>query len=307
MSKETENQSGKETDGGTLHGMFGKTAEMWNTMARTWMENAENLSKMSMNGNGGTIPGMEHLESVFKTWKPVGGMFDKNASDVFLEGMQTVSENMGKLMKANWASIKNGQQQFMRSTGNIRDAIGRHKLEGPGAEMFEVFQDIYQKEVHKFFSIPQLGLTRFYQEKLLKLVDKFNLFQVNMFEFMYVLYMPFMEVMKVMHENIAEVSEKKARPKDFNDYYAIWIKMLEEKYMELFRSTQYINVLSNALQALNEFLAARQAILQDFLKMSGIPGEKEMDELYKDIYALKKRVAVLEKEAGQRPAKSVKK
>ena len=180
-------------------------------------------------------------------------------------------------------------------------------MDGPGAEAFELFQDIYNKEISKFFSIPQLGLTRFYQEKLITLVDKFNLFQVNMFEFMYVLYLPFWEVLKMMHSNLAELSDKDAMPKDFNDYYKIWIKMLETKYMELFKSTEYINVLSNALQATNEFLAARQAILQDILKMSGIPNTKDMDELYKDIYALKKRIAILEKEVQDRPEKRTKK
>ena len=293
--------------GSAMNDFVGKTTELWNVMAKTWMDNAENISKMSMKDKGNGIPGFDNWETLMNAWKPGSEMFDKKSMESFMSGMNSVSENFGKMMKSNWSSFKNTQNQFIKSSENIKESLNKYKMDGPGSEVFELFQDIYEKEISKFYSVPQLGLTRFYQEKMITLVDKFNRFQVNMFEFMYVLYLPFWEVLKVMHGNLAEINDKDAMPKNFNDYYKIWIKMLEEKYMELFKSTEYIHVLGNALEATNEFLSARQAILQDILKMSGIPGVKDMDELYKDIYSLKKRIAVLEKELNDRPEKKIKK
>lgn len=40
---------------------------------------------------------------------------------------------------------------------------------------------------------------------------------------------------------------------------------------------------------------ARQEILEDTLKMLPVSTQKEMDELYKEIYAVKRRVRVVEK------------
>lgn len=298
----TENESNS-----SLNDLMGKTTEFWNVMTKTWMDNAENLSKMSLKGNEKSIPGFEDWETLINAWKPGSEMFEKNKMESIFTGMGSVSENWSKLMKTNLSSFNNTQSQFMKSTENIKESMSKYKMDGPGAEVFELFQDIYQKEISKFFSVPQLGLTRYYQEKMITLVDKFNLFQVNMFEFMYLLYSPFWEVIKVMQGSLADMKDQNAMPKNLNDYYKIWIKMLEEKYMELFRSTEYIHVLSNALSAMNEFLSARQAILQDILKMSGIPGVKDMDELYKDIYTLKKRIAILEKQVESPQGKKTKK
>jgi polyhydroxyalkanoate synthesis regulator phasin len=46
---------------------------------------------------------------------------------------------------------------------------------------------------------------------------------------------------------------------------------------------------------MSEFSAAKKEILQDFLNTLPVPTHKEMDELYKEIYLLKKRIKELEK------------
>lgn len=298
MSKDNNAESSSNQ---TFNELMGKTTEFWSAMTKTWIENAGSFSKASDNSDGSGFPSM-NWETLVSAWKSGGEIFDQKNIESFFYGVNSVSDNFSKLMKSNWTSIRNTQDQFMKSSESLKDSFSKYKIDGPGSEAFDLFQDIYQKEISKFFSVPQLGLTRFYQEKMMNLIDKFNLFQVNMFEFMYVLYMPFHEVFKTMNSMFSQDKEK--LPKDFNDYYRVWIKMLEEKYMDLFRSTEYIHVLGNALQSLNDFLAARQSIIQDVLKMAGIPGEKDLDELYKDIYTLKKRVATLEKEQKNNQAKS---
>jgi polyhydroxyalkanoate synthesis regulator phasin len=46
---------------------------------------------------------------------------------------------------------------------------------------------------------------------------------------------------------------------------------------------------------MSEFSKAKKEILQDFLNMLPVPTLKELDELYKEIYLLKKRIKALEK------------
>jgi len=54
--------------------------------------------------------------------------------------------------------------------------------------------------------------------------------------------------------------------------------------------------MSKTLDALEDFVAARNAIAQDFLKTMAVPTQDELDELYKELYQLKKRIKNLEKE-----------
>jgi len=56
-----------------------------------------------------------------------------------------------------------------------------------------------------------------------------------------------------------------------------------------------MNTLRGTLNSLHDFRAARSEFFMDLLQNLPIPTNKEMDELYKDLYILKKRVKELER------------
>ncbi|MBU0995878.1 MAG: hypothetical protein KJ737_25565 [Proteobacteria bacterium] len=289
------NKTDTDSTGGFSE-LMGRTAELWGEMTRNFIDKTESFSKMPGNGKTMVFPGIDTWENLLNTWQKSGGNGNgQKDQGSTMKGMQDVSESLNKILKSGLAACVNTQKQWMESAESISESMATFDSKNSGPELFELFKDIYKKEISKFFSIPQLGLARFYQERVIQLVDKFNLFQANFLEFLFLLYIPLGQSFKVLQKTLADMNEKDTLPQNFNDYYQIWVKMLEEKYMELFRSTEYVNVLGKALNALNDFLSARQAITQDFLKMSGIPVEKDLDELYKDIYHLKKRIGHLEK------------
>jgi polyhydroxyalkanoate synthesis regulator phasin len=100
---------------------------------------------------------------------------------------------------------------------------------------------------------------------------------------------------KVMQEKMEGLGAEGELPENSQDYYRMWLKILEGHYMTLFKSSEYTQVLSNTLNAMEEYTAARQQLLQDIMQMFQMPTNREMDELYKEIYALKKRIKKLEK------------
>ena len=65
--------------------------------------------------------------------------------------------------------------------------------------------------------------------------------------------------------------------------------------MKLFQSDDYLQSLAKTINALNEYIRARRTVLEDALKSLPIPTETDMDELYKEIYELKRRLRALEK------------
>jgi polyhydroxyalkanoate synthesis regulator phasin len=66
--------------------------------------------------------------------------------------------------------------------------------------------------------------------------------------------------------------------------------------MNLFKSPEYIQVMGKALDTFEQFLQARNAITQDVLRAMAVPTQNDMDDLYKEIYLLKKKIRKLEKQ-----------
>ena len=54
--------------------------------------------------------------------------------------------------------------------------------------------------------------------------------------------------------------------------------------------------MGKTLDALEEFVAARNEIAQDMFKALHLPTQDELVDLYKEMYQLKKRIKILEKE-----------
>jgi polyhydroxyalkanoate synthesis regulator phasin len=65
--------------------------------------------------------------------------------------------------------------------------------------------------------------------------------------------------------------------------------------MTLFQSSDYVQTLGRTLDSLNGFLSARQEVLEDMLKLLPVPTHRDMDEINREIYLLKRRLRTLEK------------
>lgn len=112
---------------------------------------------------------------------------------------------------------------------------------------------------------------------------------------MYLVYLPMEKSFKVMQEKMEELTREKQLPENSQDYYWMWLKILEGHYMTLFKSSEYTRTLSKTLDAMEDFITAKQEMLQDLLQAFPVPVQKDMDDLYKELYLLKKKVKQIEK------------
>ncbi len=238
-------------------------------------------------------------EPALKTWNDFTASINKKEMiETLVEGNKTGTENFHKLLKSGLEGYSFFQKRWMESARNINGIFKSHTgANFGGPEIFDMFGDIYNKEFSKFFSVPPLGLSREYQTKLQHVIDKSNIFQVKLLEFLYFLYIPFEKSFKVVQDSLASMADEGSLPEDSKEYYQMWLKQLEQHYMMLFKSTEYTNALGKVIDAMSDFMSARQQIVQDTFKAFGVPVEKDLDELYKDIYYLKKRIRILEKDA----------
>jgi hypothetical protein len=272
------------------------TTELWDPMAWMWSAFHKTAGMTPDSIKYGKRTRMqESWDTAQKTWQAFSQvMSEPETMETLLKGAGMLPEIFLKIAQTGSKTFVNFQKQWLESTGKLQESAKTYNLE---EDAFKAWTELYEKEFRRFFNIPQVGLTRSYQEKVIRTVDKFNIFQATMAEFMHLLFLPVEKSFHVMQEKLTALADEGNLPEDSKAYYQMWIKILEGRYMTLFQSLEYTLSMNKTLDSLTEFSAAKKETLQDaLLYMLPVPTQKEMDELYKEIYVLKKKIRELEKE-----------
>jgi len=211
------------------------------------------------------------------------------------QAAKSVPDMMLKMLQPFWGYSIKLQKQFAEMTGATATGEPENMAELV-KQMTKSFYDAQGEDFRKILNVPQLGLNRYYQERQNKAIEKASEFQSALTEFLQMLMIPLEKAHYGVQEEIAKLEkEGKAAIKDSKALYQLWIQKLEDHYMALLRSDEYMNTLRGTLNSLHDFRAARSEFFMDLMQNLPIPTNKEMDELYKDLYILKKRVKELER------------
>jgi hypothetical protein len=239
----------------------------------------------------------EALQSTTKMWK---AMADAMSGPEMLKTFQKATQVTPDIALGFAQNYMNGfvgfqgqVREWLEKRAAINDPIDAQAMD---KEFIRQWTETYEDEFRQYFKIPQIGLGRVYQERAMQAADKLNVFQSTLSAFLHELYIPMEKSFKSLQEKMAEMTQAD-EPLDEKSktYYNLWIKLLEGHYMELFKKPEFIDSLTKTLGSLEEYSSARQAVVDDLLKMYAIPSHKDLDELYKEIYLLKKRMREYEK------------
>ncbi|THB80758.1 MAG: hypothetical protein D3926_05415 [Desulfobacteraceae bacterium] len=212
-------------------------------------------------------------------------------------GMENLMNSWARSATAAACSVEEFLKQVNQSTPRA-DGPGpfssfEHQKENP----FHIWQNLYETEFKKYFKVPQLGLTREYLERINLMMDQFHQFQANYSEFIGLLSQPFYQSMENMHQKMSTLAESGELPDDPEEYYRIWIKLLEEHFANLFQTPEYVEALSKTMGALSSFSQAKDTVIEDLIKDLPVARQSEVDDLAREVYELKRRIKRLEKQA----------
>lgn len=236
------------------------------------------------------------MNAALKNWQTIAlAMATPESMASLFKGCGTMPEMFTRFNQSVIGSLTEFQKKMSRNASRFGESVKAYHFEKTDENMFHFWTELYEKEFQKFFHIPPLGLTREYQERLNHMMDKFHLFQANQAEFLSLLALPFQRAMGVMQEKVAELAKTGELPADPNDYYQMWIKILEGHFMTLFQTPEYIETLAKTITALTNFSEAKNAVVEDMIKGLPIAHQSELDDLAREVYELKRRVRRLEK------------
>ena len=272
--------------------------DFWQGSFNAWEKAADKTSSSAKTTESKSTTLKDSLEAAMRTFQAAAaGMTEPAAMESLFKGAGAMPEILARLAQTSLGSFVQVQQKLFESAGRIGKTAEAYKFEELDENIFRTWADIYEKEFKQFLNVPQLGLTRFYQEKGNRVLDKYMVFQNALAEFSRLLALPITRSFNVLQAEVGELAEKGELPEDSKAYYNMWIKILEGHYMTLFQSPEYVSSLGHTLTTMSEFTQARDDLIEDLLATLPIPRQTEVDALYEEIYLLKKRIKTLEKKS----------
>jgi polyhydroxyalkanoate synthase subunit PhaE len=272
------------------------SCNFWNTMMDPDQKKRENSGNHDSSKQQTKTRLQESVESTLKAAQAFNAaMLEPESMATLVNGVNDFPEALFKIVQPAWNGLFHLQQQWAERAGRIGKSTTFSNWENLDKGTFRILTELYEREFRQFLNMPQIGLTRVYQEHANMAADRYALFQSSMAEFLSMLYLPLEKSLKIMQEKFTQMVDTGNVPENSKQYYEIWIKILETHYLNLFKSPEYTETLQRTIDSIGEFMIARKQILEDMIQMLPVPTQKEMDELYKELYLIKKKVKQLEK------------
>jgi len=295
----TEEDKNNQLNASSIFPWLQMLADMWLNMANAMPSGSQTaLNTQSALQNRFT----QQLDSNLNLLKSFSKMMKQPESEsAAANAMNALPEIFMKMAKSGFDAAMQIQNHLLEKAGRIGKRTEAYNFENLDQNVFKALSEVYEKEIQQYFKVPPLGLTRFYQERFNELMNKHNIFETTLAEFLSILYLPMEKSFKVFQEKLKQMAEEGNIPTATKENYAMWLKILEGHYMNLFKSVDYTEALHRVLKHFENFMIAKNETMQDYLQMLPVVTNKDIDDLYKEFHLLKKRVRELEKLLGISP------
>lgn len=241
--------------------------------------------------------------SAYNPWEPAmeaWKQFQESCSpEAFADPFEKVRDEgvkqFEKMAKSGWEHVMSMGEGFTPSMNWAKPpfGLGLSELFG-GKDIFKELLKLMSGEMNQFISIPPLGLSRNYQEKVVAMVEKGNQFLLTLAEYMFLMFSPLEQSMRMVQASMEGLTDEQRQSLTPETVYETWLKELEQGYFTLYGSEEYLGLLKRLVAAMGEFNLARQNFMSDCLKLMGVPSENDLDDLYRDLYSIKKKLSSLE-------------
>ena len=209
------------------------------------------------------------------------------------ESMVTFFEFLTQITGDSSENLLEFQSQVLNSISKIGEHTKAYNFDDIDQHIFESFRKLYENEFKKYLFTPKLGLPRFHIERISILIDKFNIFYSFLSELTYLFFAPLEKTNQIMLARIDEILKQKNFVEDPEAFYNEWIKMMEGHYMTLLQSAEYMKTLKSTIDSLADYRKSKEEMIYLLLKELPIPTNRELDDVYKELYMVKKQLREL--------------
>lgn len=209
-----------------------------------------------------------------------------------------ITEQVGQLLE----TLSGSSQSFIKPW---RDATEKSVktfpsvMEGHPEALMKIFHTVFSafdSTIGRAFHVPAVGKDREKIELLLRSLDDISVCLAAQIEYEHMMYVTGMTAYEKVIATAADKTRKGEEFKTFDEFFDLWIDVNEKAFYALFQTEEFSKkqgeLLEASLNVRKHFFKLMELYLYDF----PIALRSEMDDLYKTIYDLKKKVKTLEKQ-----------
>ena len=156
-------------------------------------------------------------------------------------------------------------------------------------ELFDLWLNTYESTWGTLLKAPAIGPAREKTEKILQGIPNFVNLYASWTDAAVNFQNVFMEATRKTQEKVIE-----QHPENPRDFYDIWLETYSDTIKEFLKSGHFAADMGKFMSHLMDVQQYNKEILEtNYLKPMNLPTKTEIDEIYKEIYLLKKKVKEL--------------
>ncbi len=153
----------------------------------------------------------------------------------------------------------------------------------------------FEQTFGKAMKMPPVGKDREKTELMMKTLDLYSLYLSKNTEFQHQIYVTGQKAMEKVIESVSQKIKDGIEIKSYDEFFKMWTDINEDEYYELFKSEDFSKLQGMLLDSALDTRKHFQKLMELYLEEFPIALRSEMDDIYKTIYDLKKKVRNLEK------------
>jgi hypothetical protein len=289
---------------------FSTWTNMMNMNNFTNMDWMKNMMNPSANPFGNWANMMNPASNPFGNWanmmNPSSNPF-ANMTNMFGGASNPMADWM-KMFQAN-----NTGMDWMKNWNTMSANFGNNPFQVNSGEFFgnmmTNYNNMYASTQQMFapmFKMMAPNQTKMSMEAFSSLANKMVQYNLKSAEMQALTYKTGMTAMQKVAEQMQAKFSKGEDFKGINNLYQEWLNTSDKVFVEMFESTEYSKVQGEVASLQHNIKKEAEAIMEKMMVNVPVITRSEMDESYKTIHVLKKRVNELEKaiEASTAAAKT---
>jgi len=175
-------------------------------------------------------------------------------------------------------------------------------MEGHPESAMKIFHTLFSafdSTIGRAFHVPAVGKDREKIELLLRSLDDLSVYLAKRTEYEHLMYVTGLGAYEKVIATVADKVSKGEEIKRFDEFFDLWIDVSEKAYYALFQTEAFSKKQGELLEASVNVRKHSFKLMELYLYDFPIALRSEMDDLYKTVYDLKKKVKSLEKQIGE--------
>lgn len=243
----------------------------------------------------GTDTYKENLEQLVKQFNEI---FTNNLIPLLPKEMQGLMVNSQSYFNTYLKTLENFLGPWSFAYQNIAEIYMESIYKDPMklSDALKEWKDAYNKTFGILVKSPVVGSSRELLEQNNRAVDSMVDMLISVSEFI-------TKALSVGYKNSQEVFEeyfdsvdKGEDPKTFNEFYKMWSKHVENAIEKYFYTDEFSKLIAKAADSYMIFKIEYDKLIEKSLSDSPIVTKSEVDNVYKNVYELRREVRSLKKE-----------